>query len=705
MADLKISELVEKTSLGDSDVFAVVDYTASPIKTKKTTWATIKSEATINGINTPTIKATTSAGVMIKANNDTNVALFGAGGGAGVTFYGGVNVSGSVVTQSGLYSTSINIKDNTSAQYGFIGLDSGIYNFVDGNGNPAHISINGLNMQDPTNYGYSGFGYIYLDSDVYRFRNSSENLTGIALSSLKLSDDFAGGLGDISLYDGAYTFLNSLGSLGNISVANLGFDGGYVGQYSSFAYGSAGINVDGTSFFENGNFAFNQYNPQLSTDGISGVYINNINSFGTDIRGTNWSINYEGEFTMLGNSFYWTIGGYLYVQNNITTAQLTAWSSAGIIFKNGGSSTMLTLGASGSINALFAGNIEVSNTNPQLVLTSGTNSATAGLVRWRTTASSEFVDAKFDAQNNIFSFTYGSTTIFSFTSIGTTLNSPSSGTGGVITINTTSNTWTNASLVNKIFNASVTVNQSGTAGFDFIDVSMTQSAVGSGEKNLIRFNKNGTGVFTVDYNGRVAINKSIPATILGMVDIVTDSSLADTISSIVAGKVVTSGISRGASFRNLTGTTGSAMIEIAGISSGSAKPAHILVDNLGDMSIATGSTTYGTFGIVRVKFLAGGNIQLIEDNHIVIGTSSGSKIGTATNQKIGFWNATPVIQQVTNAYTSDSESSAYTGIDNLQVGSVYAQLTNLNSLRVAYENLRASYDDLLTKLKNTGIVA
>lgn len=57
-----------------------------------------------------------------------------------------------------------------------------------------------------------------------------------------------------------------------------------------------------------------------------------------------------------------------------------------------------------------------------------------------------------------------------------------------------------------------------------------------------------------------------------------------------------------------------------------------------------------------------------------------------------------------DAYTSDKEDTAYTGIDNAQVGSVYAQLSDLNQLRVAYETLRASYDDLLVKLKSTGII-
>lgn len=45
------------------------------------------------------------------------------------------------------------------------------------------------------------------------------------------------------------------------------------------------------------------------------------------------------------------------------------------------------------------------------------------------------------------------------------------------------------------------------------------------------------------------------------------------------------------------------------------------------------------------------------------------------------------------AYTADNEGSAYSGIDNLQGGSVYAQVADLNALRTAYENLRAFVED------------
>ena len=107
----------------------------------------------------------------------------------------------------------------------------------------------------------------------------------------------------------------------------------------------------------------------------------------------------------------------------------------------------------------------------------------------------------------------------------------------------------------------------------------------------------------------------------------------------------------------------------------------------------TGGVTIATVGLT------------ITDVDIALSTSTGTKIGTATNQKLGFWNVTPVIQQVLSAYTSDSEGVAYTGIDNAQAGTVYATVADLNQLRVAYETLRAAHDDLRTKLITTGIVA
>jgi hypothetical protein len=99
-------------------------------------------------------------------------------------------------------------------------------------------------------------------------------------------------------------------------------------------------------------------------------------------------------------------------------------------------------------------------------------------------------------------------------------------------------------------------------------------------------------------------------------------------------------------------------------------------------------------------------LTLADAVNFVVNATTGTKIGTANTQKIGVWNATPIVQpaaytqtfstaaRTVNAYTSDPESSAYAGIDNLQAGTVYAQLTSLNALRVAYENLRAMTENM-----------
>lgn len=87
------------------------------------------------------------------------------------------------------------------------------------------------------------------------------------------------------------------------------------------------------------------------------------------------------------------------------------------------------------------------------------------------------------------------------------------------------------------------------------------------------------------------------------------------------------------------------------------------------------------------------------------GASDGFCIGDS-GDNIGFYGVTTVARpaaytqtystadRTLAAYTADNESAAYTGIDNAQVGTVYAQLTDLNALRVAYENLRAFVEDL-----------
>jgi hypothetical protein len=63
-----------------------------------------------------------------------------------------------------------------------------------------------------------------------------------------------------------------------------------------------------------------------------------------------------------------------------------------------------------------------------------------------------------------------------------------------------------------------------------------------------------------------------------------------------------------------------------------------------------------------VTFATG--VGLAESANVIAGTTTGSKIGTATTQKLGFWNATPAIQPAAVA-DATSEADAVTKLNDL----------------------------------------
>jgi len=108
-----------------------------------------------------------------------------------------------------------------------------------------------------------------------------------------------------------------------------------------------------------------------------------------------------------------------------------------------------------------------------------------------------------------------------------------------------------------------------------------------------------------------------------------------------------------------------------------------------DMSVVntwTGDQLFGTN--TEIQFRAAGNkifspgvgvlnidadnrVQIITDlkitnaNNILFDTTTGTKIGTATSQKIGFWNATPVVQQSAIADPAETTAGNNTAIDSI----------------------------------------
>ena len=58
------------------------------------------------------------------------------------------------------------------------------------------------------------------------------------------------------------------------------------------------------------------------------------------------------------------------------------------------------------------------------------------------------------------------------------------------------------------------------------------------------------------------------------------------------------------------------------------------------------------------------HIQMLDANDISFGSNKGTRIGTTTTQKIGFFNKTPIIQQTTTSQTPATFAANTSGISN-----------------------------------------
>lgn len=109
---------------------------------------------------------------------------------------------------------------------------------------------------------------------------------------------------------------------------------------------------------------------------------------------------------------------------------------------------------------------------------------------------------------------------------------------------------------------------------------------------------------------------------------------------------------------SVTGAASGGGVAVAAISS--ATDEALTIDAKGAGTIGIGSVSTGAVTITPATTITGnltvgssklvvtassGTTTLAEGANIAVGTTTGTKIGTAASQKIGFFNATPVVQQ------------------------------------------------------------
>jgi hypothetical protein len=218
------------------------------------------------------------------------------------------------------------------------------------------------------------------------------------------------------------------------------------------------------------------------------------------------------------------------------------------------------------------------------------------------------------------------------------------------------------------------------------------------------YTRNGAGASATDYgiermrldsSGSLGLGTSSPATLLDI--------------SVTGGMARIGGASGNNLVQAYTGASGLGMW--AGGSTRLYSSANITFST--NATIGTGTPT----GYVDAMTIdSSGNVglgtsspssllHLADAGNITVGTTTGTKIGTATTQKISLWNATPVVQPAAVAnITTTATAGALPTPDGAVTIANTATPTVTELLEYCVE-LEAKLEDLLGKLRTVGIIA
>jgi hypothetical protein len=121
--------------------------------------------------------------------------------------------------------------------------------------------------------------------------------------------------------------------------------------------------------------------------------------------------------------------------------------------------------------------------------------------------------------------------------------------------------------------------------------------------------------------------------------------------------------------------------------------------------IHTGATmTLAGANLTGGATVGSGTLSLSDSVSVATGTSSGTRIGTATSQKIGFWNATPVVQPASAVQAAITDSTGGTSTGATLVNVDTAGVADVAKVNSNFAVLVALVNQLRSDMVSVGLI-
>ena len=132
-----------------------------------------------------------------------------------------------------------------------------------------------------------------------------------------------------------------------------------------------------------------------------------------------------------------------------------------------------------------------------------------------------------------------------------------------------------------------------------------------------------------------------------------------------------------------------------------ASTVKMVLSSAGELAINLSAATAGKILDCNGDADFRGDVTLYDAKNLIFNTSTGTKLGTATNQKLSFWNATPIIQPAgaNQAALTNNTGGSYDG--TLAAISGSGDDANINN---NFTDLHTLLNEIRTALVNVGLI-